>query len=151
MRRTLSIFPRISDLENGAQSERRVAFLSDRAFPDLDVYVVREDGSDTTPLTQDPTYQGCTAVFNESTILFLADNDGIRQVYTMRVDGSQLQQLTHSPETKRQPAMSPDGKNIVFTSKYAGGSAIYVVDRDGTQSRKLTAQLRMAKNPAMVS
>lgn len=53
-------------------------------------------------------------------IAFTADVDGDYEIYTVRVDGSNLTRLTHSPGNDAHVTWSPDGKWIAFTSARQG-------------------------------
>jgi Tol biopolymer transport system component len=53
-------------------------------------------------------------------------------------DNDNLHRLTTSPVDDTDPAWSPDGTHIVFTSKRDGNSEIYVMAADGTSQVRLT-------------
>jgi TolB protein len=55
----------------------------------------------------------------------------------MEADGSGLTTLTHSGHAF-EPAWSPDGTRIAFTSLRGGRGQIYSIRADGTGLRRLT-------------
>src|SRR5205823_6667567 len=57
-------------------------------------------------------------------------------VWIMNGDGGNPRQLTQNDG--RYPAVSPDGRYIVFNSQQAGTSNIWRMDADGGNSRQLT-------------
>jgi Tol biopolymer transport system component len=59
-------------------------------------------------------------------------------IFSARVDGSDLRQLTHTPGYDAEATISPDGKKIVFTSMRDGDPDIYVMDADGRNVKRLT-------------
>jgi len=64
------------------------------------------------------------------------DSAGTSQIFTMKADGSELQQLTHFAKDgdSVNPAWSPDGQQIIFSSFKFGtsnGPALWVMDADG--------------------
>jgi len=59
-------------------------------------------------------------------------------IYTVRVDGSDLRRLTHTPGYDAEGTLSPDGRTIVFTSVRDGDLEIYTMRTDGTHLRRLT-------------
>ena len=59
-------------------------------------------------------------------------------IFTARVDGSDLRRLTDTPGYDAEATISPDGKNIVFTSLRDGDLEIYAMKIDGTGVRRLT-------------
>ena len=64
-------------------------------------------------------------------VAFIAspDNENNQMVYTVNVDGTNLQRLS---ETVARPAWSPDGERIAFMQNANGASSIYTVRPDGT-------------------
>jgi TolB protein len=59
-------------------------------------------------------------------------------VYKSKVDGSNLQRLTNSPGYDAEAAVSPDGKEIIFTSGRDGDLELYKMNIDGSNVRRLT-------------
>jgi TolB protein len=74
-------------------------------------------------------------------VLFQSDRTGDWEIYTMKLDGSDLVRLTSSPGADATPIWSPDGRRIVFASERdAGDTEIYVMNADGSGQRRLTRQ-----------
>ena len=63
-------------------------------------------------------------------------------IYSICSNGSDPQQLTYDPAFDGQPAWSPDGESIAFTSMRSGESHIYVIDADGMHPVQLTTDLQ---------
>jgi TolB protein len=59
-------------------------------------------------------------------------------VYKSKIDGSNLQRLTDSPGYDAEAAVSPDGKEIIFTSGRDGDLELYKMNIDGSNVRRLT-------------
>lgn len=59
-------------------------------------------------------------------------------IFTISPDGSGLRQLTSDPAYDYQPRWSPDGKQIAFIR----AGAIWVMDADGRNAKRLTPALR---------
>lgn len=59
-------------------------------------------------------------------------------IYAANVDGTGLKRLTENPEYDAEAIVSPDGREIVFTSKRDGDMDIYIMNADGTNVRRLT-------------
>jgi len=62
-------------------------------------------------------------------------------IFTANPDGSDLQQLTHTPGYDAEATISTDGKKIVFTSTRNGDLDIYSMDGDGKHVKQLTHEL----------
>jgi TolB protein len=59
-------------------------------------------------------------------------------IYSVRLDGQQLQRLTSSSGYDAEATISPDGKTIVWTSVKDGDLDLYTMNIDGTNVRRLT-------------
>ena len=62
-------------------------------------------------------------------------------VFSVRLDGLQLQRLTATPGYDAEATVSPDGKTIVFTSVRDGDLDLYAMNLDGTHVRRLTQEV----------
>ena len=63
------------------------------------------------------------------------------QIYTAKLDGSGLRQLTQAPGYNAEATVTRDGKHIVFTSTRNGDLDIYTMDADGSNVKQLTNEL----------
>jgi TolB protein len=70
-------------------------------------------------------------------LLFTSDLNQAVDVYRVRVDGRQLQDLTGASGSNASPAWSPDGRWIVFASNRAGDFALYRMRPDGSDRQRL--------------
>ena len=89
---------------------------------------------------------------NGDRIVFTSDRDGDFEVYTIKIDGTDLQRLTRSPGNDAHTAWSPDGEWIAFASARGGFKDeaplhpynvqpygdLYVMRADGSDVRRLT-------------
>jgi len=60
------------------------------------------------------------------------------EIYTVRSDGMGAVRLTNNLAEDTDPAWSPDGTRIAFTSRRDGWHAIYVMNEDGSNVTRLT-------------
>src|SRR5215218_11278157 len=72
-------------------------------------------------------------------IIFVKDDGGDSDVFTMNADGSGKTNLTSAfNDSDYNPAFSPDGTKIVFASDRAGDGDIWVMNADGSNPINLT-------------
>jgi len=68
----------------------------------------------------------------------VTDNSANTRIYTVRSDGTGPLPLINSDANDTDPAWSPDGSKIAFTSDRDGPRAIYVMNEDGSNVKRLT-------------
>lgn len=66
------------------------------------------------------------------------DANNILQLYYVREDGSSRLRLTNSNHGCLQPAVSPDGRKIVYVQQSGKGMALWISGFDGKNSKALT-------------
>lgn len=71
-------------------------------------------------------------------MVFISVVAGKEQLFCMRLDGSQVRELTHDDADHEDPAWSPDGKHIAFVLIRNGLEQIYLMNADGTGVEPLT-------------
>jgi Tol biopolymer transport system component len=81
-------------------------------------------------------------------LVFVSTRDGDYSIYEMNADGGGQRRLTHAetdaskPEElffQVEPAWSPDGTKIAFSSRRGRSFDIYLMNADGTGTRRLTS------------
>jgi WD40 repeat protein len=73
---------------------------------------------------------------------------GIRHITIITVNGSRVRRLTAGDASDEDPAWSPDGRRIAFTSDRDGNREIYVADADGSNVVRLTNDIAADYEPA---
>ena len=74
--------------------------------------------------------------------------DLLGDLYTMPISGGEAKRISSGPAWDIQPAYSPDGKSIAFTSDRSGGDNIWIIDRDGSNPRQVSKEkFRLLNNP----
>ncbi len=70
-------------------------------------------------------------------IAFHSDRYGSSDIYSIAADGSNEVRLTYDDAEDAFPSWSPDGASILFQSNRANDDAIYVMNVDGTNPRRI--------------
>ena len=79
------------------------------------------------------------AVFVQGEIVVASTRSGRYQLYAAeRANLAQLRKVMDDTATATEPAFSPDGSRIAFTSTRDGQPEVYVMDADGTNVSRLT-------------
>lgn len=74
--------------------------------------------------------------------------DLLGDIYSVPIAGGEAKALSKGMAWDMQPAFSPDGKRIAFTSDRGGGDNIWVMDRDGSNPRQVTKEdFRLLNSP----
>jgi Tol biopolymer transport system component len=90
-------------------------------------------------------------------LVFVSTKDGDYAFFGAKADGSDSYRLTKEkgdPSTARglffqlQPAWSPDGEKIAFSSSRAGKPHIFVMNADGTGTTQLTNSAKADEQPS---
>ena len=71
-----------------------------------------------------------------------------RDIYAVQADGSSLRRITTSVATEREPAVSPDGKTLAYSSDVKGALQIYLMPLPTGPERQLTNDPQGAEQPA---
>lgn len=104
----------------------QIVFASDRDG-DEELWVMNADGSNPTPLTDNPAADSDPAWSPDGqSIAFTSDRSGNEDVWVMPAGGGAATKMTNNPGSDRDPEWSPDGTMIAFTSDRGDGDDIYL-------------------------
>jgi serine/threonine protein kinase/Tol biopolymer transport system component len=126
----------------------QIAFASERSGTPQ-IYLINTDGTGLAQLTDveggacQPTWSPDGSQFafispcrERSDFFEKFYNDS--SLYVMNMDGLVIKQLTNIPGSDFDPAWSPDGKHIAFTSLRDGNKQIYILDIDSLVVSRMT-------------
>lgn len=81
-------------------------------------------------------------------IVFMSKRDGNAEIYIMNPDGSEQMNLSQHPAEDYDPAWSPNGRQILFSSDRDGGVFdLYLMDADGKNVQKVFEDSAYRRNP----
>jgi Tol biopolymer transport system component len=100
--------------------------------PDADAGRAKQIASDTTS-SEDVAWTP------EGRIVYRSNVGDSAEIWVMNSDGSNAKQVTSGARVSGGLTVSPDGRNIFFTSDRAGHSNIWRVDADGSNLKQLTS------------
>lgn len=109
----------------------------------MNIYEANPNGSNLVALTSGPAYHAeCAYSPDGSRIVYASNEDGSMNIYTMKADGTDKQQVTHTNYCYNGgPFFSPDGNQIIFRADRERPDylQIYVIHSNGTNEHQLTA------------
>ena len=119
----------------------KISFTSTRDGNE-EVYIMNPDGSDQERLTNNPDYDTCYSWSPDSKKLACETfRNRIMQFYVMNADGSGKTDLIDAKDVLGiwRPEWSPTGDKILYTviEKDYSSASLYIMNKDGTESRKL--------------
>ncbi|MGH9459267.1 MAG: Tol-Pal system beta propeller repeat protein TolB [Thermoanaerobaculia bacterium] len=82
-----------------------------------------------------------------STIAFISDRTGPREVWLMDYDGSNQRQITNHGSMTLTPSFSPDGERLVYTGFTKDASHVYVVSRRGGRRDRIDTGVNLNTSP----
>ena len=80
-------------------------------------------------------------------LVFVVNNEGQSDIYTVLVDGSDRKRLTHNLSDDLQPNWSHAGGKIVFVSYAYGNPEIVYMNGDGSEQRRVTINDQIDTQP----
>ncbi|MEW6283747.1 MAG: hypothetical protein AB1758_34365, partial [Candidatus Eremiobacterota bacterium] len=122
----------------------KIVFSSDRDG-NWEVYVMNDDGTEQTNLTNDPAWDERARFSPDgSKMVFVSNRTGSWQVFTMNPDGTDVRQLTTVPGWEATyPHWTSDGTRITYsTGPMAGGGGtwdVWIMNADGTNPQPFFA------------
>jgi TolB protein len=130
--------PAIDTSPTWSPDGRRIAFVTDRGGGPQ-IWVMASDGRDAHALPLPGSYNTSPDWSPDGgEIAYQNRGEGSRfSIWTYGVDTGAIRRITGGPWDDEEPAWSPDGRMLVFTSTRKGQKLLYVVMRDGTHARPL--------------
>ena len=118
------------------------AFTSDRTGR-WQIFVMRSDGMQVRQVTRDTTlaHNPVWSPKGSPIVFYAGSGKGNDRIFTVDSNGKHLAQLTHNNVNNIYPSWSADGKLILFCSNRDGANALFVMNADGTDPKKLNDRL----------
>lgn len=130
----------------------KIAFSTQRAHGNFDIWIMNSDGSAQSSLTSLPdndavNLPGSAWCQQTDRIVFSSDMSGPEDVWSVKSDGTGLQQHATTAFQDYEPSWSPTCDRIAFQSQRSGNWDIYTIKADGTDLRRLTTDPADDWNP----
>lgn len=103
-----------------------------------DLYLINADGSNDRLFVQNAS-QGAWSPDGQSLVFVQKGTDGYTHLYTIKLNGTQLQQITDVSYNDADPTWSPDGSQIAFSRSGQNSGNIAVCATDGSSARIVTS------------
>ena len=106
------------------------------------LFISMADGGEERPLLATSTRLEYNPVWfrDGQWIVFTSERDGQAELYRVKPDGTALERLTNHSSYDDQAALSPDGKQIVFVTTRAHGTAdLWILDMRTRKAKPLTS------------
>jgi TolB protein len=136
-------------------------------YSSYDIFRANPDGSGLTRLTETAGYDAEATIAKDGRVVFTSVRDGDMEIYSMNGDGTDVKRLTKRPGPDGGPFFSADGRQIVFRGRPLSPGKelddyqlllkdalwrptsleIFVMDRDGSNLRQVTALGRASFAP----
>ncbi len=94
------------------------------------------DGGSPVLLTDQPTDTNPEISPDGKKVVFMSERAGNWEIYSIDINGENLQALTTDPASDGLPTWSPDGSKIAFVSNSDGEWSIWVMNPDGSGRRR---------------
>ena len=117
-----------------------VAFRVQTSFTQWRLYVMRSDGTGAHQVTPQPIIGPPSWSPDGRRIAFGGSLPGGTEVFTVRLDGTGLEQLTNADPSSGYPQWSPDGDRIVYYSSAVAltGPYLFAMDPDGSNKHQIS-------------
>lgn len=131
-----------------------IAFVSTRNNPrkQYNIFFLDPAAGKTAQVTfGDLDIRGVDWAPDDSGLVFSGnDENGLQQIYSIKLDGSAFTRLTHGPEENMNPLWSPRGDLIAFTrfSRESETAHVWIMDRAGKNCLQLTTDEAAHANPS---
>lgn len=121
---------------------KTVAFQSDRAGGDYQIWTMNSDGSSPRQLSHDESDDRHPVFSPDGTLLaFDAGTANQREIWVMNSDGSDRHQVTRLDGFASFPSWNADGRTLAFYNYKGGVTDLWIVGANGSALRQLTKGL----------
>jgi Tol biopolymer transport system component len=125
----------------------KIAFESDRALFS-EIFVMDANGTDQTQVSTNPDFSfdrsatfspdGDRIAFYSNLSTGVDNPTGDTEIFSIKLDGTGLEQLTNNTARDYFPDYKPDGRKIAFVSDRPSEPGLYGMNSDGTRQEKIS-------------
>jgi len=131
-----------------SSDEKNIAFVSGRGARKHFLYVINLE-TKIQKLLQNLPADDLSPAWSpdDKWIIFSSCRTEDYEIWRVRPDGTEIQQLTRSPGLDSTPTYSPTGQHILFTSNREGKLGLWLMKEDGSDQRRITPAELIAREP----
>jgi len=119
------------------KSGTRIAFVSERAGGDRDIWIINTDGTGLARLTNRSGEDTFPQMSPDGQRVVFTQFVALTQTWVVNINGTGLTNLSNNSFNEVTPSFSPDGTKILFSSDRDGDYDLFTMNVDGTGQTKL--------------
>tara|TARA_B100000941_G_scaffold135214_1_gene95959 strand:- start:503 stop:1501 length:999 start_codon:yes stop_codon:yes gene_type:complete len=81
---------------------------------------------------------GCNSISENEKIIYISEKDGNPEIYSMEINGSQIQRITNSSRSEENPKLSKDGNYLGFLISKKEIKELHIIDMNNNKQSQIS-------------